>query len=203
MVEQPVSAGGYSHKQRGPLCLILYGARGRGVGRRGGDRPNGRNPGRRGAASDGGSGAAFHYLRVEDEGDALAIGLRSAAAVPQDRALRGSPVGRSRPHHAARRLGHSREPPRRLGLGPLGRDCVVLQTTRGRLCIGTDDAANLASYLQAEVRLSRPKSRASLTNPRRRAPARGIGVPGRARPGAFTGRAASSSAPTPGRPVPC
>lgn len=151
MVEQPVNASGYSHKQRGPLCLILYGAAagalviGAATGQTAGLLAAGAA-----AAGIAALAPAFHYLRVEDEGDALAIAF---GPLPLFRKtvryadLVSAEVGRTTlldgwGIHASPRGGWV--------WNLWGRDCVVLQTTRGRLCIGTDDAANLASLLQAK-----------------------------------------------------
>ena len=151
MVEQRDTGSGYSHTQRGPLCLILYAAAagalaiGAATGETAGILAAGGA-----AAAIAALGPSFHYLRVEDEGDALSIAF---GPLPLFRRtlryadLLSAEVGRTTlldgwGIHASPRGGWV--------WNLWGRDCVVLQTAQGRLCIGTDDATNLASFLQAK-----------------------------------------------------
>lgn len=95
--------------------------------------------------------AAFHHLTVADEGDRLAVQFgplplfRTAIRYEEMRAVRR---GRTTildgwGIHLSLRGGWV------WNLG--GRDCVEIKTGRGIMRVGTDDADNLARFLQAKI----------------------------------------------------
>jgi hypothetical protein len=137
-------APGYSHTQKAPLCLILYGS-----------ALLCSPPGLYIAAAVGLLIAllapAFHHLTVEDQGDRLVV--------------RFGPVslfGRTVPYADIEKV----EVGRTLILDGWGihysirggwvwnlwgRDCVVVHLWKGVLRIGTDDAESLAKFLEGKV----------------------------------------------------
>jgi hypothetical protein len=152
MDERTPSRQSYSHTQRGPLCLILYASAAgclavglatrvtEGIFAAGGA-----------ALVIAGLAPAFHYLRVKDEGDALAIRfgplpLFSKRVGYAD--LEQAEVGRTMildgwGIHLSARGGWV--------WNLWGRDCVVLHTKQGILRIGTDDGARLVDFLQRRL----------------------------------------------------
>ena len=142
----------YSHTQRGPLCLILYGSAvvclvlawmGRDV---------------TGFYIAGGVGlllafmaAAFHHLTVEHQGQELAVRFGPLPLFQRTvlyAEIRSVGVGRTLildgwGIHYSIRGGWV--------WNLWGRDCVVLHLRHGTLRIGTDDALNLARFLQGQI----------------------------------------------------
>ena len=95
--------------------------------------------------------ASFHHLRVEDQRDRLSVGfgpipLFRRAILYED--IISAEVGRTTVLdgwgiHMSLRGGWV--------WNLWGRDCVVLQLRRGMLRVGTDDAANLADFLNEKI----------------------------------------------------
>jgi hypothetical protein len=144
---------GYSHVQKAPLCLILYGSAllcfvlGWIVGD---------TPGLYIAASVGLLIAllapAFHHLTVADQGDRLAIRFGPVplfGRAVQYAAITGVEVGRTLildgwGIHYSIRGGWV--------WNLWGRDCVVVHLKNGGVVrIGTDDAENLAGFLEGKI----------------------------------------------------
>lgn len=144
---------GYSHTQKSPLCLILYGSA---LGCFGLAWLAGDTPGLYVACAVGLVIAViaptFHHLAVEDQGDYLAVrfgplGLVHTRKVLYDE-IEKVEVGRTMIldgwgiHYS-------------LWGGWVwniwGRDCVVVHLRNGLLRIGTDDAENLTRFLEGKV----------------------------------------------------
>ncbi len=147
------NAPGYSHTQKSPLCLILYGtaiALFVGAWFSQDQFPI--------AVTLGSSGVltlflsmAFHHLTVEDQGDRLAILFGplplfrktvryddiEQVAVGRTMILDGWGI------HFSIRGGWV--------WNIWGRDCVVVHLKKGVLRIGTDDADNLAGFLELKI----------------------------------------------------
>lgn len=147
-----IKTSGYTHTQRAPLCLILYGmvplffAIAWSIG----DTP--------GALIFVGTGlviailaAAFHHLTVADQGETLAIRF---GPVPLFRRtvryadIQAVEFGRTLildgwGIHLSLRGGWV--------WNLWGRDCVVVHLKKGVLRIGTDDASGLARFLQEKI----------------------------------------------------
>lgn len=96
--------------------------------------------------------ASFHWLSVEDAGDRLLVGFGPLPlfrrSVRYDD-VTGVEVGRSTilegwGIHLSLRGGWI--------WNLWGRDCVIITLRRGRLTIGSDDAANLAEFVRGRLR---------------------------------------------------
>lgn len=146
------TTSGYSHTQKAPLCLILYGSALACIALAWtvGDTP--------GIFIAGGVGLliallapAFHHLTVEDQGDVLAI--RFGPVPLFRRTVRYTDI-------------ETVEVGRTLLLDGCGihysirggwvwniwrHDCVVVHLRKGLLRIGTDDAENLAGFLEGMI----------------------------------------------------
>jgi len=96
---------------------------------------------------------AFHHLTVEDAGDALAIHFGPLPLpmfrmiIPYHDILRVE-VGETLRSEG---LGIHRSPRGGWVWNISGRDCVVVHRQNGVLRIGTDDAANLARFLEGRI----------------------------------------------------
>jgi hypothetical protein len=144
---------GYSHTQKAPLCLILYGSALAcfALAWTAGHAPDSTT-----AAAVGLLLAllapALHHLTVEDQGDRLAIRF---GLLPLFRRtvryadITSVEVGRT----GILEGGGIRYSIRRGWVWKLwGRDCVVLRLKNGSILrIGTDDAANLACFLEGKI----------------------------------------------------
>jgi hypothetical protein len=146
-------APGYKHTQTGPLCLILYGS---GLACLAVAGLVGSAPANLIAAAVGLVlaliGPAFHHLTVEDQGDRLAIRfgpLPLFRRTVRYAGIEGVEVGRTLlldgwGIHYSLRGGWV--------WNVWGRDCVVVHRKHGGvLRIGTDDAANLARFLEGKI----------------------------------------------------
>lgn len=94
---------------------------------------------------------AFHHLTVADEGDRLAVQF---GPLPLFRtAIRYDEMLAVQPGRTTILDGWGIHLRLRGGWvwNLWGRDCVEVQTKRGMLRIGTDDAANLARFLKAKI----------------------------------------------------
>ena len=146
------TSSGYSHTQQGPLCLLLYGSALACfiLAWMVGDTT--------GVYIGGGLGllialfaSAFHHLTVEDQGEVLAIHF---GPVPLFRRtvryadIESVEVGRTLildgwGIHLSIRGGWV--------WNLWGRDCAVVHLKKGVLRIGSDDAANLARFLEGKI----------------------------------------------------
>ncbi|HEY7326995.1 MAG TPA: hypothetical protein VH592_05120 [Gemmataceae bacterium] len=146
-------APGYTHTQKGPLCLILYGSAlacftlGWGVG----DTPSVYI-----AVAVGLVIAlvapAFHHLTVEDQGDRLAI--RFGPIPLFRRAVRYADIEEVEVGRTLVLDGWGIHYSLRGGWvwNLWGRDCVVVHLKNGGvLRVGTDDAPNLARFLEGKI----------------------------------------------------
>jgi len=149
-----IKATGYSHTQKAPLCLIVYGlalaclvlawiVR---------DTP--------GLYIAGGMGVlialflapAFHHLTVQDQGECLAIGF---GPIPLfRRTIRYADIEKVEVGQTTVLDGWGIHMSLRGGWvwNIWGRDCVVVHFKNGVLRIGTDDAENLARFLEEKIR---------------------------------------------------
>lgn len=143
---------GYSHTQRAPLCLILYGSAFLCFVLAGtvGDIP--------GIFVAGGVGLliallapAFHYLKVEDRGELLAI--RFGPVPLFRRTVRYADIVKVEAGRTLLLDGWGIHYSIRGGWlwNIWGRDCVVVHFQKGVLRIGTDDAANLAGFVRTRI----------------------------------------------------
>jgi len=143
---------GYSHTQRAPLCLILYGcalaciALGWMVGEA------------MGLYVAGGVGLllallapCFHHLTVQDLGDVL--GIRFGPIPLFRRTVRYADIKTVEVGRTLILDGWGIHMSIRGGWvwNLWGRDCVVVHLKKGVLRIGTDDAANLAAFLATRI----------------------------------------------------
>lgn len=140
---------GYSHTQTAPLCLILYGSALFCVAL-------GWMVGSLIAVAVGllvaMTGPAFHHLTVEDQGDNLAI--RFGPVPTFHRAVQYADIVKAEIGRTLLIDGWGIHYSIRGGWvwNLWGRDCVVLHLTNGgALRIGTDDAENLARFLEGKV----------------------------------------------------
>ena len=143
---------GYSHTQKAPLCLILYASAlvcfvlvwliG--------ETP--------GMYIGGGVGLliallapAFHHLTVEDQGDVLAI--RFGPVPLFRRTVRYAEIEKVEVGRTLLLDGWGIHYSVRGGWvwNLWGRDCVVLHLKKGTLRIGTDDAGNLAGFVEGKI----------------------------------------------------
>jgi hypothetical protein len=148
---------GYWHRQKAPLCLVLYGSALACFALAGVLPPIPGVPGIAFAAAVGLLLAilapAFHHLTVKDEGDRLAI--RFGPLPLFRRAVRYADiewveVGRTPLLDGCGGIHYSIRGGWVWNLW--GRDCaVVLLKNGGVLRIGTDDAPNLARFLEGEI----------------------------------------------------
>lgn len=147
------TAPGYAHTQKGPLCLILYGSAifcviaGWMVGSA---------PGNFIAMGVGLlvalTGPVFHHLSVTDERDQLAIRFGPVPAF--QRTLRYADIVKVEVGRTLILDGWGIHYSIRGGWvwNLSGRDCVVVHLSNGGvLRIGTDDADNLARFLQGKI----------------------------------------------------
>ena len=144
---------GYSHTQKAPLCLILYGSALAcfALAWMVGDTP--------GIFIAGGVGLliallapAFHHLTVEDQGDRLAI--RFGPVPLFRRTVRYADIEKVEVGRTLILDGWGIHYSIRGGWvwNLWGRDCVVVHLKNGGvLRIGTDDAANLARFLEGKI----------------------------------------------------
>jgi hypothetical protein len=144
---------GYSHTQKAPLCLILYGSALACVALAWlvGETP--------GVFIGGGVGLliallapAFHHLTVEDQGDVLAI--RFGPVPLFRRTVRYTDIEKVEVGRTLILEGWGIHYSIRGGWvwNLWGRDCVVVYLKKGGvLRIGTDDAANLAGFLEGKI----------------------------------------------------
>lgn len=143
---------GYSHTQKGPLCLILYGTALAIMILTwlDGDTP--------GVFIGGGVALviaflapAFHHLTVEDQGEVLAI--RYGPIPLFRRTLRYADIEKVEVGRTTVLDGWGIHLSIRGGWvwNLWGRDCVVVHLKKGVLRIGTDDAANLARFLDGKI----------------------------------------------------
>jgi hypothetical protein len=152
MTSDPPSAG-YSHRQKAPLCWLLYGFAFAcfGLALLIGETPGiviaGAVAGVIAAIS-----SAFHHLTVSDQGERLSIGfgplpLFRRTVIYSD--IKAAELGRTAlldgwGIHMSVRGGWV--------WNLWGRECVVVHFKNGdTLRIGTDDAANLAAFLNSKV----------------------------------------------------
>ena len=144
---------GYFHTQRAPLCLIVYGAAVAmlvGAWRAQAERPA--------ALLLFGTGlvmallaSAFHHLAVVDEGDRLAI--RFGPLPLFRRTVRYADIVKVEIGRTLLLDGWGIHYSMRGGWvwNLWGRDCVVVHLRKGVLRIGTDDASNLAGFLEGKI----------------------------------------------------
>lgn len=144
---------GYSHTQKAPLCLILYGSALACVALAWlvGETP--------GVFIGGGVGLliallapAFHHLTVEDQGDVLAI--RFGPVPLFRRTVRYAGIEKVEVGRTLILEGWGIHYSIRGGWvwNMWGRDCVVVHFKKGGvLRIGTDDAENLARFLEGKI----------------------------------------------------
>jgi hypothetical protein len=150
----------YSHTQKAPLCLILYGTALASVGLALviGDTPS--------LYIGGGVGLliallapAFHHLTVEDQGDVLAI--RFGPLPLFHRTVNYADIDKVQVGRTLLLDGWGIHLSVRGGWvwNLWGRDCVVIHFKNdGVLRIGTDDAENLAAFLSQRIALGSPTS---------------------------------------------
>jgi hypothetical protein len=150
---EAAQAPGYSHTQKAPLCLILYGSALLCFGLA---WMVGSAPGSFIAAAVGLIIAllapAFHHLTVEDQGDRLAI--RFGPLPLFGRTVRYDDIEKVEVGRTLVLDGWGIHYSLRGGWvwNLWGRDCVVLHLKNGgMLRIGTDDAAKLARFLEGKV----------------------------------------------------
>jgi hypothetical protein len=143
---------GYSHTQKAPLCLILYGSALACVGIAWMVRET---PGIYTAVSVGLVmvllAPALHHLTVADQGDVLAI--RFGPVPLLRRTVRYANIEKVEVGRTLILEGWGIHYSIRGGWvwNLWGRDCVVVHLKKGVLRIGTDDAALLARFLETKV----------------------------------------------------
>lgn len=151
----PTADRGYLHTQTAPLCLILYGLA---VALLIGAWFTQEQQTVFVALLVGGIvtallAPAFHHLTVEDNGDALLVRFGPLPlpmfrmSVPYDD-IESVKVGRTLVLDG---LGIHRSARGGWVWNIWGRDCVVIHRQKGVLRIGTDDAANLARFIEGKI----------------------------------------------------
>jgi hypothetical protein len=151
-VQATTKTPGYSHTQKGPLCLILYGSA---LGCIALALMVGGIPG---IFIAGGVGLfigllapAFHHLTVVDQGDVLAI--RFGPIPLFRRTVRYADIEKIEVARTLILEGWGIHLSVRGGWvwNLWGRDCVVVNLKKGVLRIGTDDAENLARFVEGKI----------------------------------------------------
>jgi anti-anti-sigma factor len=151
-MNEPAETKTYAHTQNAPLCLILYGTALACFALAWITRDS---PGIYIAGSVGLLiallGPCFHHLSVEDKGDILAI--RFGPVTLFGRTLRYADIERVEVGRTLILDGWGIHMSIRGGLvwNLWGRDCVVVHLKKGTLRIGTDDAENLARFLEGKI----------------------------------------------------
>ena len=143
---------GYSHTQKAPLCLILYGSALACIGLAWTARDT---PGLYFAGGVGllfaSLAPAYHHLTVEDQGNVLAIRF---GPIPLFRkSVRYAEVVKVEVGRTLLLEGWGIHMSVRGGWvwNLWGRDCVVVHQKKDVLRIGTDDAGNLAEFLEEKI----------------------------------------------------
>ena len=141
----------YLHTQRSPLCLLLYGS---GVALVIGTP----FPTNRWVALASGTmflfAASFHFLRVQDQGEVLAIRFGPVPLFRKSIAyadIRSVELGRTM---IIESWGIHFSPRGGWVWNLWGRDCVVLHLRHGRFRLGTDDVGQLICHVQRQIDLN-------------------------------------------------